>query len=531
MIHKIINAMIVDGTGDKPFLGGLEIKEGKIIRVFRGPSRDTGEDVIDAKGMVLCPGFIDIHRHHDLAAYYDPSFGEIEIAQGITTAVAGNCGLAPFPNSDRTKQAQFDYIEPCLGPVPDEHPVHLLSEYMDLLEKKALPINIAFLVGAGACATAAMGYEARPFTQEERQQAVSYVCDAMDHGALGMSFGIMYLPECYLAHEDLVALASACARYGGVITCHIRGEGDSVVDSVSEIIGICKEAGASLNISHFKATGLRNWGILIEQAIEKIDKAREEGQNVTCDVYPYAGGATTAMTIVPPSVIEGKPVSFLGTPEGIKKLKEEIYLPQPGWDNMVESIGWERIMIGSVTKEKNRKYAGKNIAECAAEEHMDPCEWFGKLAAEEEGKVGIILFSVSEKDVERIIKLPYTAIISDSLYGGGDNPHPRLYGAFPKMIREYVQEKRLLSLEEAICKMTSMPAKRIGLSDRGVIDVGYAADINIFDPEKIRDKATFTDSRQLSEGIAYTLIGGQIAAKDSRLALSGRYGQLLRKKK
>ena len=188
-------------------------------------------------------------------------------------------------------------------------------------------------------------------------------------------------------------------------------------------------------------------------------------------------------------------------------------------------------MIGSVTKEKNRKYAGKNIAECAAEEHMDPCEWFGKLAAEEEGKVGIILFSVSEKDVERIIKLPYTAIISDSLYGGGDNPHPRLYGAFPKMIREYVQEKRLLSLEEAICKMTSMPAKRIGLSDRGVIDVGYAADINIFDPEKIRDKATFTDSRQLSEGIAYTLIGGQIAAKDSRLALSGRYGQLLRKKK
>ena len=531
MIRKIINAMIVDGTGSESFLGGLEIKEGVISRVFRGPSRDIGPDVIDAGGKVVSPGFIDIHRHHDLAAYYDPSFGEIEIAQGITTAVAGNCGLAPFPNSDRTRQAQFDYIEPCLGSVPDKSPVHLLSEYMDLIDQKPMPINMAFLVGAGACATAAMGYEPRPFTKEEREEAVSYVRDAMTHGALGMSFGIMYLPECYLAHEDLVALASACAENGGVITCHVRGEGDMVVDSVKEIIGICKEAGAALNISHFKATGLRNWGILIEQAIDQIDQARAGGQTVTCDVYPYAGGATTAMTIVPPSVIEGKPVSYLGTPEGIRKLKEEIYLPQPGWDNMVESIGWERIMIGSVTKEKNRKYAGKNIAECAAMEQMDPCEWFGKLAAEEEGKVGIILFSVSEKDVERILKLPYTAVISDSLYGGGDNPHPRLYGSFPKVIREFVREKGLLSLEEAICKMTSMPAERIGLTDRGIIDVGYVADLNIFDPEQIRDKATFTDSKQLSEGIAYTLIRGEIAAKDSRLIPSDRFGKLLRKTK
>ena len=529
MIRKIINAMIVDGTGDEPFLGGLEIKEGRISRVFRGPSRDTGKDVIDAGGMTLCPGFIDIHRHHDLAAYYDPSFGQIELAQGITTAVAGNCGLAPFPNSDRTKKAQFDYIEPVLGPIPDPKPVHLLSEYMDKMEKKKLPVNVAFLTGAGACATAAMGYEARPLTEEERSEAVSYVRDAMEHGALGLSFGIMYLPECYLAHEDLVAMASEAGRFGGVITCHVRGEGDMVVESVKEIIGICKEANAPLNISHFKATGLRNWNKLIIEAIGEIDKARAEGQKVTCDVYPYAGGATTAMTIVPPSVIEGKPVSYLGTPEGIARMKEEIYNKQPGWDNMVESIGWERIMIGSVTLEKNRRYAGKTIAENAADDQMDPCEWFGKLAAEEEGKVGIILFSVCESDVERILKLPYTAVISDSLYGGGDNPHPRLYGSFPKLIREYVREKKLLSLEEAVCKMTSMPAERIGLKDRGIIDVGYVADLNIFDPEKITDKATFTDSRQLSEGIAYTLIGGEIAARDSREVSGSKFGKLLRK--
>lgn len=529
MIRKIINAMIIDGTGDEPFLGGVAIEDGKISRIFRGTSRDFGDDVIDAQGLVLTPGFVDIHRHHDIAAMYDPSFGELELAQGITTAVAGNCGLSPFPNADHSRQAQFDYIEPCLGKMPVDDPSHLLSEYMDRLEEKPLPINVAFLTGAGACATAAMGYETRPFTPEEREQAVAYVRDAMEHGALGMSFGIMYQPECNLAREDLVAMARECGEHGGIITCHIRGEGDSLVSSVEEIIEICREAEVPLNISHFKSTGVKNWNKAIEEAIILIEQARFEGQTVTCDAYPYTAGATTAMSLIPPSVTEGRDISFLGTPEGIRLLRQEIVKKHPGWDNMVESIGWERVVIGSVTLEKNRIYAGKSVAEIASELGCeDPCDWFGPFVAEEEGKIGIIIFSMSEEDVDRVLTLPYTVVISDSLYGGGDNPHPRLYGSFPKMIREYVNERRVMTLPEAVKKMTSMPAERVGLAGRGLIEVGYAADLNLFDPNLIRDKALFTDSKQLSEGISLTLIGGNVAARDSR-KVPENSGRLLRK--
>ena len=328
----------------------------------------------------------------------------------------------------------------------------------------------------------------------------------------------------------MVAMAAECGRHGGMVSCHIRGEGNSLVASVKEIIEICRKAQVPLNISHFKATGLQNWGHAIGKAIEEIEKAQAAGQTITVDVYPYTGGATTAMSLIPPCVTEGKPISYLGTPEGAAKLRKEIYREQPGWDNMVKSIGWERTIIGSVTLEKNAVYSGKSVAQIAQELGLeDPCEWLGKLIAEEEGKVGCIIMSMSQDDVDTVMKLPYAAVISDSLYGGGENPHPRLYGSFPKIIREYVKERGILTLEEAIHKMTAMPAERVGLTDRGYLKEGYAADINIFDPDQIRDLATFTRSKQLSEGIAYTLIGGETAAEGSRRT-KGAYGRLIKRK-
>lgn len=533
MIRKIVNGMIYDGTGEAPFLGSLELEDGRICRILPGasqPDEAEAEDVIDAKGMAVTPGFVDIHRHHDIAALYDPEFGQLELAQGITTAVAGNCGLSPFPNCPQRQEEQFSYIEPCLGKMPSDNQLHLFSDFMSALEAKSLPLNVAALTGAGACATAAMGYEPRSFTPAEREKAVLYVKDAMESGALGMSFGIMYTPECYLSEEDMVAMAAECGRHGGMVSCHIRGEGNSLVASVKEIIEICRKAQVPLNISHFKATGLQNWGHAIGKAIEEIEKAQAAGQTITVDVYPYTGGATTAMSLIPPCVTEGKPISYLGTPEGAAKLRREIYRDQPGWDNMVKSIGWERTIIGSVTLEKNAVYSGKSVAQIAQELGLeDPCEWLGKLIAEEEGKVGCIIMSMSQEDVDTVMKLPYAAVISDSLYGGGENPHPRLYGSFPKIIREYVKERGILTLEEAIHKMTAMPAERVGLTDRGYLKEGYAADINIFDPDQIRDLATFTRSKQLAEGIAYTLIGGETAAVGSRRT-KGAYGRLIKRK-
>ncbi|MBO6158681.1 MAG: amidohydrolase family protein [Firmicutes bacterium] len=528
MIRKIINARIVDGSGEAPFLGGVEIKDGRINRVFRGPSRDRAEDVLDAQGMVLTPGFVDIHRHHDIAALLDPEFGSIELAQGITTAVCGNCGLAPFPNSDRTRAMQFRYIEPCLGKMPEDTPIHLVSEFMDALEEKKLPIHVGVLVGAGACASSVIGYEHRGFTSEERQQAVMLVRDGMEHGALGLSFGIMYEPECYLSREDQVAMAREAGLAGGFVSCHIRGEGDSLVESVKEIIGICEEASVPLNISHFKSTGLKNWNKAIFEAIDVIESARARGVRVTCDAYPYNAGATTAMSLIPPEVLEGRSTDYLATDEGISHLKRLIYQKIPGWDNMVESIGWDRVVIGGVNLAKNREYAGKSVQQISDALGMDPTEFFARLVAEEEGKVGITIFSMSETDVEQVLKLPYSVVISDSLYGGMEHPHPRLYGSFPRFLRKFVVEDGVLSLEEAVRKMTFLPAKRVGLKDRGLIEPGYAADLNLFDLQSITDQADFVNPKQLAEGIFLTLVEGKEAAANSR-RLEGAYGKLLRK--
>lgn len=530
MVRKIINGMIYTGEGKEPFLGGVEIKDGKILRVFKGPSRDEGADVIDAQGRVVTPGFVDIHRHHDMAALYDPEFGKIELAQGITTAIGGNCGLGGFPNDPQWIKEQMDYIEPVMGRAPLDTPIHSFPEYLDALDAKDLPLNVGMLVGAGAVTMAVKGFDPRPYTAEERQKAAALVAEAMQKGAVGLSFGIMYVPEAYLSFDDRVALAAECGKYGGTVCTHIRGEGDSLVASVEEVIAICKEANVPLNISHFKVTGVRNWGKGINEAIKKIEEARAAGQKVTCDAYPYNGGATTAMSLIPPSVIEGKPISFLGTEEGGKKLEEEIYKLQPNWDNMVESIGWERVVIGSVTLEKNRIYSGRNVEEIAKEMgESDPSAWFGRFVAEEEGKIGIIIMSMSQDDVDQVLQLPYAAIISDSLYGGGDNPHPRLYGSFPRILREYVKERKVMSLEEAIRKMTGAPAERMGLKGKGLLKEGYDADINIFELEKVQDKATFVNSRQLATGIDMTIIGGEIAAENSIMKEERRFGALVRK--
>lgn len=529
MIRKIINAMIYDGTGAEPFLGCVEIKEGKISRIIHGPSRETGSQVIDAKGKALTPGFVDIHRHHDLAALFDPDFGKLELAQGITSAVAGNCGLGAFPNQPSRAKEQFAYIEPCLGKVPEGCTMSTFAEFMDALGAKKLPINVASLTGVGANATAVMGYQPRGFTDQERAEAVRLVEDAMKAGAVGLSFGIMYTPECYLSHQDFTAMAKKCAEYGGIMCTHIRGEGDSLVESVKEVIGIAGEAGCPLNISHFKATGVRNWGSAIGEAIGEIEKARAEGQIVTCDAYPYTGGATTALSLIPPSVLEGHDLAWLGTQEGGRKLADQIMKKQPGWDNMVESIGWERVVIGSVNLEKNRCWCGKNVQEIADQLGLDdPAPWFGSLVAEEEGKVGITIMSMSQDDVDRVLSLPYCAVISDSLYGGGDSPHPRLYGSFPRVIREYVNERHIMTLTQAIHKMTGMPAARVGLKGRGLIREGYAADLNVFDPAKIRDTATYTQPKQLAAGIDYTLLAGQIVARDN-IKEEESFGRLLRK--
>lgn len=509
---RIRNAVVCDGTGAKRFPGEVLLDGERIAAVSRTPLGELDAEVVDAEGGTVTPGFIDAHRHCDLAALYDPHFGEIELAQGITTAVMGNCGLAPAPCVPELRDELYGFLEPCLGPAPGDSFFPRVSDLIRTLESKRFPLNLGVLAASGAVTTAAKGFGNVPFDGASRKRAESYVRDAMEAGALGLSCGIMYTPECYSRTGDFVFLSKLCGEYGGYLTSHIRGEGDSLTESVEEVLEIGRRAGVPVNISHFKVTGLKNHGTGIGRAIEALERARAAGQDATADAYPYTGGSTTILSLIPPTVLEragGDAAAYLGTGEGRRVLAQEIEKDFSGWDNMVFSIGWERIIISSVVREEDRRYAGLDLTRAAALAGTTEAELLCELVHGNGGRVGVILMSMAQEDVDRVLSLPWVSLISDSLYGGGDMPHPRLYGSFPKFLREYAGEKKLLSFEEAVRKMTSLPAKRLGLGDRGTLEAGKAADILIFHPERFTDRATWEEPKQLSAGLEHIFVHGK----------------------
>ncbi|MGB8453633.1 MAG: amidohydrolase family protein [Anaerocolumna sp.] len=526
----IKNGLIYDGSGSSPYRKNLLIEEDKIAAITE--SQDIGADeIIDAAGLTVTPGFIDTHRHCDIDALYNPDFGTIEMAQGLTTVIGGNCGLAPIPAPEIYRKEIFDFIEPCLGIAPEQMKMEHFYEYIRALEGKNLPIHVGSYIGTGTLKAGIKGYGKTSFTKEEMEQAKSYIQEGMEAGAAGLSMGIMYQPECYSSREEMTELISASAPYGRPLTCHIRGEGDNLISSVKEMIEIAKEAEVPLNISHFKATGVKNWGTTIDTAIDLIENARHKGQDVTVDFYPYCGGSTTLLSLIPPSVMEdslGLTLKKLSTDRGKETLKKELYQEHPGWDNMVMAIGWERILLSSVTKEGNRLFTGRNFKEAAIlAGYEEPGEFMCDLLVEEQGKVGIIVLSMSQEDVDKVANLPYSMVISDSLYGVSDCPHPRLYGSFPKIIREYVRERQVLTMEEAIKKMTLLPAKRLSMEKRGMLQEGYYADINLFDAENLRDYAVYENPKQLCTGFQAVMLDGKIAvSKDA--VISRNYGSVIK---
>ena len=531
MKYLIQNGTVYDGTGKAPKQADVLVSGDRIVSVEPGLNVPDAK-AVDARGKAVAPGFIDIHRHCDFRPMADPDFGKVELAQGITTTIAGNCGLAPVPAPARFRQEMYDFIEPCLGvPAPgtDFADYHA---YSCAVGSSALNMNMGFLAGTGAVKTAVKGYGKEPYTPEEMQRAVGYAEEAMNVGAFGVSMGIMYQPECYSSVEELVSLVRPAAKHGGVLCCHIRGEGDSLVESVREIISIAGRAGIRLNISHFKSTGIKNWNKKIYEAIGAVEQARSKGQDVMVDFYPYTGGSTTLLTLLPPCVLEktqALTLQKLSTEAGKKELREQIYRTHPGWDNMVTGIGWKNILISSLENPEHAAFQGKNVEELAAQNgYADPSDFACDLLVSEKGKVGIIVLSMDQNDVDTVARLPYSMVISDSLYGGGGSPHPRLYGSFAKIVREYVLERRVLTLEQAVRKMTSMPAERMRLDGRGTIAPGNYADINIFDPREFRDNAVYSDPKQLSTGMQWVFLNGVPVWHDGSLEARGN-GRFLKR--
>lgn len=527
----IRNGLIFDGKGGLPFKADIRTKDKKIVAIGDKLIPDADDIIIDANNKAVTPGFIDIHRHCDNKPFTDMSFGDAMLAQGITTTVVGNCGISPVPcNMDsQTRKEAYDFDEPVLGmPIPN---ISTYKEYMQALSDIDLPINMAAMIGTGNVKIAVKGFSNKPFSTAEMENARKYIDEALDQGAPGISVGIMYLPECYNTTEDYIGMLADVNKYDGIVTAHIRGEGDSMVDSVKEMIRIGKETGCRVEISHFKSCGMKNWHKGIYSAIAAINEARSQGQEVGVDLYPYDGGSTALTTMLPPAFVKGDMTSALkklGTKDGVNEFREMASKEYEDWDNFCLTLGWDRILISGVVNEKNRKFIGLNVKEAAEKFGFDDDYALAAyLMHDENGRTAIINMSMCQDDIDEIVRLPYSIFISDSIYAEKSMPHPRMYGAFPKVIREYVNERHLLPLETAISKMTYMPAERMRLAGKGALAVGNDADINVFDPMEFKDHATYAEPTKLSTGLSYCIVNGKIAYHDGKKSLSN-YGEAIR---
>lgn len=521
------NGIVYDGLGNPGQKADILIKDGKIASV--GSVTENADIRIDVSGKVVCPGFVDIHRHCDAKPFNDPAFGDRELAQGITTIVAGNCGisLTPAPKTEEGIREMYDFDEAVLGPLDLTLP-RTYADYLTGLEQARLPVNFASMIGTGAVKIAVKGFSDTPYSKKELEQAKELVADAMERGAVGISLGIMYLPECYSKTEEFSEILKPVGAYGRVITAHIRGEGDSMVESVREIIEIAERAGCALEISHFKSCGVKNWKKDIHRAIALIEHARERGMDVTCDFYPYEGGSTALTTMLPPVFVAGnmsRALEKLGTKEGVEEFRRSSRIPYEDWDNFCVTLGWNRIIISGVTVEKFRPMLGMTVTDAAEKFGYPDAE---ALAADlmhtENGRTAIINMSMCQEDIDTVAKLPYSNIISDAIYADTDTPHPRMFGAFPKVIREYVKERKFFTLEEAIRKMTSQPAARMGLTGRGSLIPGNYADVLVFDVERFRDNATFQSPAHLATGLDYVFVNGHIVIKEDIRQKDSWYG-------
>ncbi|MBR4441834.1 MAG: amidohydrolase family protein, partial [Clostridia bacterium] len=371
-------------------------------------------------------------------------------------------------------------------------------------------------------------------TRADMEKAQSIIADSIDAGAPGVSLGIMYLPECYGSPDEFADMLKPVGERRSLITAHIRGEGDSMVQSVAEAIEIARRAGCALEVSHFKSCGVKNWRRDIHRAIALIEAARAAGQDVTVDFYPYEGGSTALTTMLPPAFVKGDMASALnrlGTPEGVAEFRKSAAVEYADWDNFALTLGWERIIISGVANARNRRFLGMTVTDAA--------EWFGfedaaALAAflmhDESGKTAIINMSMCQDDIDAVAKLPYSSIISDAIYADTDTPHPRMFGAMPKVIREYVKERRLLTMQEAVHKMTQQPARRMALEGRGELTAGAYADILMFDPDRFTDHATFAAPAQLATGLDLMLLNGRKVIENDAL-LTSAAGRCLRVKR
>lgn len=515
MIDTLIRGgLIVDGTGRPAFSGDIAIADGKIGSV--GATGDiSARRVIDATGKVVTPGFIDIHRHADAAAFR-PGFGSLELCQGLTTIVNGNCGLSVAPFGTENGAAIRAYLTPITGVLPEDMPTDTMAHYLSALHD--LPIHCAMLAGAGVVRADVAGYGRAHMTDGDMQTVHRNLEKALRDGALGISLGLGYAPECFYTTEELIQALAPVAGTSIPVTVHMRQEGTGVVESVQEMLEVAKALRCPMHISHLKAMGRSNWGKKIPQALSLLERACRDGLNVSCDVYPYTAGSTQLLHILPPDFLRGGMEAAVGRLAD-RQVRNELAMrieSGEGFDNIAKLAGWDGIYLTSLQCPENRQYQGKNLVEIAEMTGQSPLDACCELLIKERGRITMIDFMAAEEDICAILRSPLSNVISDSTYPTEGKPHPRVYGTFTRMIEHFVVDKHVLSLEEAVHKMTMAPAEVLGMANKGRLQVNCDADLCIFAPEDLHEMATYEDSTQMSRGMAYVLVGGRIALENGK---------------
>ncbi len=517
----IRNGMVVDGSGSEGFLADVGVAGERIAAVGDLKRAEAGS-VLDAKDHVVAPGFIDPHTHSDFTIPQDP-FCNSKLRQGITTEIGGNCGFSLFPLRPGKLAAVKSYVGFMPGSLAWEW-----GGYRDLaamLAKNGTAGNFASLVGHGMARIMAMDFSSAKPATDQLALMSDLIRESLSEGAVGLSLGLAYPPGSYADLEELTALGRVTrAHPKAVLTAHLRDEGDGVVRSVGEILEIARATGVPVHVSHHKATGPANWG-RVSETMDLMAAASREGIDVTFDVYPYTAGNTTIVALFPKWSMDR---GVAGLIERLSSDRDRIALEMQAQARRVG--GWERIVVATVKTDANKRFEGKSIAAIAQERNVDEVCAIIDLCNEERGAVNVLLFYIDDQDVKAVMRHPLSMFGSDGkalktegpLAAG--KPHPRNFGAYPRVLAKYVREEKTLSLPEAVRKMTSFPAEKFSIEGRGLLKTGRFADITVFDPLAVRDAATFEDPKRYPVGIPHVVVNGKVVLRDSELtgALPGK---------
>ena len=525
----ILNGRVVDGTGSPWYAADVGIRNGRIAAIGRLAGAQT-RTTIDARGKVVAPGFIDMLGQSELTLLVNPHVPS-KIFQGITTEITGEGGSAAPLNDAIINADKVGYDH--LKITPDWR---TLAQYFTRIERQGIGINMATYVGATQVRRMVLGDADRQPTPQDLDRMKGLVREAMEQGAAGVSTSLQYAPAPYAKTDELIALAKEAARYGGIYSTHMRSEGASVMEALDEAIRIGREADIPVEIWHIKAAGKQNWGRM-RDLVARIEQARRDGVDITADTYAYPAWFNSFSAFVPPWAHDGgdeKLIERLKDPAMRARIRADLLAQGGGWDNEWQEIpGPESVQICVVQNPELKPLQGKTLADVAKLWNEDPIDALFDILIKDHAYTSVAVFGMSEADIALAVAQPWVAFDNDSQGTsptgllGEEHPHPRAYGTFPRVIRKFVREDHVLRLEEAVRKMTALPAQKLRLTDRGVLKTGLWADVVVFDPDRLTDVATFEDPNQLSVGMDAVLVNGVPVIEHGR-ATDALPGKVLR---